>query len=291
MIVSASAGRSRVAVIGVGMIGGSVAGALRAHGACEEVVGYSPAPDGARALELGLIDRLAASVSDAVEGAERVVIAAPIPAIPGVMRAMAPALRSDALITDCASSKRSVIAAAERELGPAFERFLPGHPIAGSERNGPDAARPELFQGKRWLFCPVNPTQAQWCETWRQLLGVTGARFSEIDPDLHDRVFAEVSHWPHALAFAMGAAIARGELADHAVNFAGAGLRDTSRIAASPAELWAGILLDNVGPVLESAGRFRAELDRMIDALERRDRSALVEILDTSSRWRRRIVD
>lgn len=289
--MSLPAKRPRVAVIGVGMVGGSVAGALRAGGACHEVVGYSPAPDGERALELGLVDRLAGSAAGAVELADRVVIAAPIPAIPDVFRAIAPALRDDALITDCASSKLSVIAAAERELGAAFERFLPGHPIAGSERNGPDAAKPALFRDKRWLFCPVNATQAQWCEPWRQLLAVTGARFSEVDPDLHDRVFAEVSHWPHAVAFALGAAIARGGLADEAVRFAGAGLRDTSRIAASPAELWAGILLDNAGPTLESAVRFRGELDRLIAALEQRDRDALVEILDTSSRWRRRIVD
>ncbi len=281
----------RVAVIGVGMVGGSVAAALRAGGACSELVGFSPTPDGPRALELGLIDRLATSTAEAVEAADRVVIAAPIPAIPGVLRELRPVLPEHALITDCASSKLSVIAAAERELGAAFERFLPGHPIAGSERNGPDAARAELFRGKRWLFCPVNERQARWCGPWQSLLWTTGAHFSEIEAQLHDRVFAEVSHWPHAVAFALGAAIGRGELADEAVRFAGAGLRDTSRIAASPAELWAGILLDNVEPVLESAERFRSELDRLIGALERRDRKALIEVLDLSSRWRRRIVD
>lgn len=278
-----------VAVIGVGMVGGSVAAALKAGGRCAEVVGFSPEPDGGRALELGLIDRLASSVAQAVASADRIVLAAPIPAMPQVFAELRAALRADALVTDCASAKASVIAAAERELGPAFERFLPGHPIAGSERNGPDAARADLFRDRRWLFCPAVPRQAGWCETWRDLLQVTGARFSEIDPGLHDRVFAEVSHWPHALAFVLGAAIARGELAEEAIRYAGAGLRDTSRIAASPAELWSGILLDNADPVLESAARFRGELDRLIDALARRDRVALTEILDTASRWRRRI--
>lgn len=278
-----------VAVIGVGMVGGSVAAALRAGGRCAEVIGFSPAPDGPRALELGLIDRLADSVADAASRADRIVLAAPIPALPQVFRELRPALREHALITDCASAKSSVIAAAERELGPGFERFLPGHPIAGSERNGPDAARADLFRDRRWLFCPARPEQAQWCEPWREVLGVTGARFSQIAPALHDRVFAEVSHWPHALAFVLGAAIARGELADEAVQYAGAGLRDTSRIAASPAELWSGILIDNADPVLESAARFRGELERLIDALARRDRPALNEILDTASRWRRRI--
>jgi prephenate dehydrogenase len=278
-----------VAVIGVGMVGGSVAAALKAGGRCAEVIGFSPEPDGSRALELGLIDRLASSVADAVAGADRIVLAAPIPAMPQVLRELRPVLRPDALITDCASAKSSVIAAADRELGDAFDRFLPGHPIAGSERNGPDAARAELFRDRRWLFCPARPVQTQWCESWREVLQVTGARFSEIDPALHDRVFAEVSHWPHAVAFVMGAAIARGELAEEAIRYAGAGLRDTSRIAASPADLWSGILLDNAGPVLESAERFRAELDRLIDALARRDRGALTDILDTASRWRRRI--
>jgi prephenate dehydrogenase len=271
------------------MVGGSVAAALKAGGRCAEVIGFSPEPDGSRALELGLIDRLARSVADAVAGADRIVLAAPIPAMPQVLRELRPVLRPDALITDCASAKSSVIAAADRELGDAFDRFLPGHPIAGSERNGPDAARAELFRDRRWLFCPARPVQTQWCESWREVLQVTGARFSEIDPALHDRVFAEVSHWPHAVAFVMGAAIARGELAEEAIRYAGAGLRDTSRIAASPADLWSGILLDNAGPVLESAERFRAELDRLIDALARRDRGALTDILDTASRWRRRI--
>jgi len=287
--VTARQSALRLAVIGVGMVGGSVAAALKAGGRCAEVVGFSPEPDGGRALELGLIDRLASSVADAVAGAERIVLAAPIPAMPQVLRELRPVLRADALITDCASAKSSVIAAAERELGAAFDRFLPGHPIAGSERNGPDAARADLFRDRRWLFCPARPEQAQWCEPWRDVLQVTGARFSEIDPVLHDRVFAEVSHWPHAVAFVMGAAIARGELADEAIRYAGAGLRDTSRIAASPADLWSGILLDNVVPVLESAERFRDELDRLIDALARRDRAALTDILDTASRWRRRI--
>ena len=104
----------------------------------------------------------------------------------------------------------------------------------------------------------------------------------------HDRLFAEVSHWPHAVAFALGAAIGRGDLADRAIEFSGGGLRDTSRIAASSPELWAGILLDNADAVLESAERYRDELARIVAAIERRDRAGLLESLETASRWRRR---
>lgn len=279
-----------VAVIGVGMVGGSVAAALKAGGRCAEVIGFSPEPDGSRALELGLIDRLASSVADAVAGADRIVLAAPIPAMPQVLRELRPVLRPDALITDCASAKSSVIAAADRELGDAFDRFLPGHPIAGSERNGPDAARAELFRDRRWLFCPARPVQTQWCESWREVLQVTGARFSEIDPALHDRVFAEVSHWPHALVFALCGAIARGEFASDALRMAGGGLRDTTRIGASSPELWAEILLDNRDAVLACAAAFESELAAVLAALREGDHAALAARFEVASAWRARLV-
>jgi prephenate dehydrogenase len=131
--------------------------------------------------------------------------------------------------------------------------------------------------------------QREHCGALRELLEPTGAVISEMSPDAHDRLFAEVSHWPHAVAFALGAAIGRGELADRAIEFSGGGLRDTSRVAASSPELWAGILLDNADAVLESAERYQAELARIVAAIERRDRASLIESLETASRWRRRL--
>jgi prephenate dehydrogenase len=218
-----------------------------------------------------------------------VVLAGPVLQMPLVLRAIAPALGPHTLITDCGSTKLSVVEAARVHLGSAFDRFVAGHPIAGSERHGPDAARPDLFRGKRWILCPTTPAQRALLPRVSEFLAPTGARLSELDPVQHDRIFAEVSHWPHALAFAMAAAIGSGELAEEAIDYCGAGLRDTSRIAASPAELWADILLDNAGPVLESAQRFERELEQLRRALETHDRALLIDLIARGSVWRNRI--
>lgn len=279
----------RIAIIGIGLIGGSLAAALRARGVTASIAGCAPGDDAARARELGLVDEAFTDPVAAVQGADWVVLAAPVPAMDGLMRSIAPALGAATRITDCGSTKRSVVESARSALGAAFSRYVAGHPIAGSERSGPDAANPDLFRGRRWVLCPVSDAQHEHCGALRQLLEPTGAVISEMTPEAHDRLFAEVSHWPHAVAFALGAAIARGGLADSAIEFSGGGLRDTSRIAASSPDLWAGILLDNADAVLESAGRYRAELDRIIGAIESRDRATLIDALEAASRWRRRL--
>lgn len=279
----------RIAILGIGLIGGSVAAALRARGVAASIVACAPGTDAVRARELGLIDEAFTDPVAAVRGADWVLLAAPVPTLGGLMSAIAPALGSHTRITDCGSTKRSVVEAARVALGPVFNRYVAGHPIAGSERSGPDAANPDLFRGRRWVLCPVNDEQRAQCAPLRELLAPTGAVISEMTPEQHDRLFAEVSHWPHAVAFALGAAIARGGLADQAIEFSGGGLRDTSRIAASSPELWAGILLDNADAVLESAQRYRDELERMMAAIANRDRASLVESLEVASRWRRRL--
>jgi prephenate dehydrogenase len=279
----------RIAILGVGLIGGSLAAALRARAVDASIAGFAPGGDAARACEIGLVDEAFTDPVAAVQGADWVVLAAPVPAMGSLMQTIAPALGPSTRITDCGSTKRSVVEAARAALGPAFARYVAGHPIAGSERSGPDAANPDLFRGKRWVLCPVDALQREHCGALRELLEPTGAVISEMSPDAHDRLFAEVSHWPHAVAFALGAAIGRGELADRAIEFSGGGLRDTSRVAASSPELWAGILLDNADAVLESAERYQAELARIVAAIERRDRASLIESLETASRWRRRL--
>jgi len=280
---------AKLALIGVGLIGGSLAAALKQAGTVAEIVGWSPGDDAAVARALGLIDTASPSVEQAVQGADFVVVAAPVPAMPALFAQIRPVLGPNAVITDCGSTKRSVIDAARRELGDAFLRYVPGHPIAGSERSGPQAADPGLFRGRRWLLCPVEATPWQHCEAVRQLVEPTGAVVQSIDAALHDRLFAEVSHWPHAVAFALSAAIAGGELAEQAIGYSGAGLRDTTRIGASSPELWADILLDNRDACLESAARFRESLERIESALRGGDREALIDAFAQASRWRARM--
>lgn len=277
----------RAAVLGVGLIGGSVAAGLRQRGLAAEVVGYSPGDDARRALALGLLDRAAGDLAGAVDGADLVVLAAPIPALPGLLAQMRGRLAPDAVVTDCASTKRSVIAAAREHLGGDFPRFVAAHPIAGGERHGPDAARADLFEGCLAIVCPDAQAAPDALERVRATWTALGARLAPMDPVEHDELFAEVSHWPHAVAFALCGAIAAGERADAARRFAGAGLRDTTRIGASSAQLWADILVDNREAALRCARAFEAELQAIAGALAAGDRDALAARFEAASRWRR----
>jgi len=279
----------KVAILGVGLIGGSVAAALSRAKVGWHVAGYSPGDDARIARALGHVDSACDTVGEAVQGAAFVVVAAPVPAMPALFAQIRESLEPQAVVTDCGSTKRSIIEGARNALGEAFLRFVPGHPIAGSEHSGAQAADPDLFRGRRWLLCPVDATPAQHCEAVTRLLEPTGAKVEMLDPLLHDRVFADVSHWPHAVAFALSAAIAGHELCERALEYSGAGLRDTTRIGASSPTLWADILLDNRDLCLESAQRFCDGIDEIRRALRDGDRDALVQIFSAASRWRNRL--
>ena len=279
----------RVAVLGVGLIGGSVAAAARARRVASELVGYSPGGDAQRAQALGLVDSAAPDAASAARGADLIVLAAPIPAIPGLLAQIAEALGPHSLVTDTASTKRSVVAAARAALGPAFARFVPAHPIAGAETHGPESARATLFEGCAALLCPEPETDPRAQERVAQFWSGLGARVAQMEAGRHDRLFGEISHWPHAAVFTLCAAIAQGSQAEEALRFAGAGLRDTTRIGASSAPLWADIVLDNREAVLECAQAFERELHEMIAALRRGDRQALLERFEVASRWRERL--
>ena len=282
-----------VAVCGVGLIGGSVAAGLRVRRRALDVVGFDPA-HAQQALAAGLVDRVAASFAEAVAGADLVVLAAPVAAncellvelgagpVPLVRR-----LAPGAAITDVSSTKRSVTEAARRALGGFGSRFVASHPIAGSERHGPSAARADLFEGSVALVCPQDGSDADAVARVQALWQGLGARCATMAPERHDDLFAAVSHWPHAVAFALSASVGGSALADDARRYCGAGLRDTTRVGASSPELWAGILLDNRGPSLAAAAAFRAQLDDIEHALADGDRERLTEALARGARWRR----
>lgn len=280
---------NRVAVLGLGLIGGSFAASVRERGLARRVAGYAPAPDGARAIELGLIDEVCPSVAAAVAGADLVMLAAPIPQLPGLLSELSPLVCASMVITDCASTKRSVLAAARDALGAQAGRFVAGHPIAGSERSGPDAARAGLFDGCQFMLCPAPDTDADAQAAVRALWQALGANVVITDVDAHDRLYAELSHWPHAVAFALSAAVGCGQHADEALRFAGGGLRDTTRIGASSPTLWADILLDNRDAVLESAAAFDAQMTALLAALRDGRRDLLVQCLARGSNWRHKL--
>ncbi|MEI7443887.1 MAG: prephenate dehydrogenase [Burkholderiales bacterium] len=278
---------AKAAIVGTGAVGGSVGGGLRARGLAAEVVGFDPA-NAPAAREAGWIDRVAASLEDAVRGAELVVLAAPVPVNRALLGdpMLREALGERAVLTDVSSTKASVVAAARAGLGPRLGRFVASHPIAGSDRSGPGAARAALLEGAHVIVCPTDDCDDDAVSTVEATWAAMGARVARMTPDHHDRLFAEVSHWPHAVAFALSASVGQGPLADDARRYHGAGLRDTTRVGGSPPDLWAGILLDNRDASLAAAAAFRAELDRIERALADGDRDALVAALARGASWR-----
>lgn len=277
----------KVAIVGTGAVGASVGGGLRARGLATEVWGLDPA-NAEAALAAGAIDRVAASLVEALDGAALVVLAAPVPVNRSLLAdgALREALGPRAVLTDVSSTKASVVSAARTGLGSRLGRFVASHPIAGSDRAGPAAARADLIAGAHVIVCPTDDCDADALATVESTWAALGGRVARMEAAHHDRLFAEVSHWPHAVAFALAASVGCGPLADDARRYHGAGLRDTTRVGGSPPDLWAGILLDNREASLAAAAAFRVELDRIEQALAAGDRAALMAAFARGADWR-----
>lgn len=278
----------KLALIGVGLIGGSFAAALRAAGRLESVVGFDlDSASMAIALERGIIDRVAASVADAVAGADLVVIATPVGTIEHVLDKAGPILGSAAIITDVGSTKSGIIESARRQLGDRFKRFIPGHPIAGGERNGVAFADAALFRGRLFVATPTAETDVGALAAVESLWTTVGARVERLSAEEHDHIFASVSHLPHLLAFALVAQIASEPDAKRKFEHAGAGFRDFTRIAASSPAMWRDICLANRTAIVSELGNLGALLDQLREAIETGNASAIERLLECASRARR----
>jgi len=193
----------KLAIVGVGLIGGSFALAARAAGCVGQITGVGRSRANLeRAKALGVIDA-DATLAEAVRGADVVLLAMPVGATAAVLRAIAPHLHAGTVVTDAGSTKSDVVAAARDALGERLPRFVPGHPIAGAEQSGVDAARAGLFSGKRTVLTPLDETDADAREIVRELWRACGAEVHEMAPATHDQVFAAVSHLPHLIAYAL----------------------------------------------------------------------------------------
>lgn len=276
----------RVGVVGVGLIGGSFAAAIKRGKQAGRVIGFAPDTSVDQALKLGLIDEAETDLPRLAASVDLLVLAAPVMQIPELLSTISGHLGANTVLTDCASTKKSVIAAAEACLGDAFARFVAAHPIAGAEKSGPAAARSDLFNGARVIFCPQAQTSRIALDRVQRTWQAIGARISEIDADEHDRLFAMVSHWPHAIAFALCAALARSDISVRAQQAAGAGLRDTTRIGASSPSLWSEILLDNRDEVLRAAEEFLVETREIMSLLRQSDSAGLERLFGVASQWR-----
>ncbi len=287
--MSAGAAPACIGIIGTGLIGGSIAASFRRVFPDTRIKGHSRDNDARVAEQLGLIDEIAPSVADCVRDTDWVFLCCPVGTMPAVLDEMAAVQGQWRRVTDCGSTKCSVIEAARQALGPAFDRFLPGHPIAGSERHGPAGASAHLFVKRNWLLSPQNAAQQALAAELTPVLEALGSQVRPVDAQAHDALFAEISHFPHWMVFAACLGIADGPHGEAALTQSGAGLKDTTRIGASSASLWTDIFIDNRRHLLASIDRFEASLAQMRGLLESGDRPALAAAIERASQWRKNV--
>lgn len=270
---------NRLAIVGVGLIGGSLARALRRAGWCREIVGSGRQLEMLQlAVKLGVIDRFDMDISVAVAGADVVVVATPLAVMPAVfdhVQRGAP----DAVVTDVGSVKQSVVRAAQRVYGKESPRFVPGHPIAGTEHSGVAASFATLFEGKRVILTPLPSTQAQALHTVMQMWLQTGATVEQLDAARHDEILAATSHLPHVLAYALMNCLHELDGTGQVFNYAGSSFRDVTRIAASDPALWRDIWQANRDMLLQMVDRYAATLTNLRRAIRDHDVERAMEML------------
>jgi len=276
-----------LAVVGVGLIGGSFAAALRQAGAVGRVLGVGRNRKSLQeAIELGLVDA-EATAEEAAAQADIIILAVPVGATGPVLEAMRPHLRCGTLITDAGSTKGDVVAAARRALGERSGQFVPGHPIAGAEKTGPSAASADLYRGRTVILTPLDENDAAARRRITLLWETCGARVVLMEPDTHDVVLASVSHVPHFLSAVYMWQVASADDSDLRMELAGSGFRDFTRIAAGSPEMWRDIFLANREAMLSELVEVRASLDRAEQALRTGDGPKLHDFLERAALARR----
>jgi cyclohexadieny/prephenate dehydrogenase len=282
-----------IAIIGLGLIGSSVARGVKARGLARKVIGYDLSPQvHARAKKLAFCDRIANTPADAVKGAELVLIAVPVGATADAVGSVAPHLGPGAIITEVGSVKAAVIRQVLAML-PAQATFVPGHPIAGTERSGPDAGFAELFEGRWCILTPCERSSDTAVEKVASLWRGLGSAVEIMTPEHHDIVLAITSHIPHLIAFnIVGTAADVEEVTrSEVIKFSAGGFRDFTRIAASDPVMWRDVFLSNKEAVLEMLGRFSEDLAALQRMIRWDDGTALLELFTRTRAIRRGIIE
>ena len=276
-----------LAVVGVGLIGGSAALALRQAGQVGRVLGVGRnAQSLEQAQALGLIDEVATPAQAAAQ-ADVILLSTPVGGLVTMLAQLRPHLRSETLLTDAGSTKLEVVQAARAALGDRIGQFVPGHPIAGAERSGPGAADAALYRGRTVIVTPLPENAPAGIAHVRDLWQACGARVIEMDAEAHDRVLGSVSHMPHFLAAAYMAQVAGADDAARRLALAGSGFRDFTRIAAGSPEMWRDIFLSNRQALQTELAAVRAVLDQMERAMADGDGEALEAMLLQAAQARR----
>ncbi|OGT96278.1 MAG: prephenate dehydrogenase [Geobacteraceae bacterium GWB2_52_12] len=281
----------RLAIIGVGLIGGSFARALRQAGAVKTIVGIDrDASNLQQALSLGVVDEISGNPCQGVRGADAVFISVPVCSIPAAFQEIAASLDPGCIVTDGGSVKAGIVSSCE-ELLPQGSHFVGGHPIAGTEHSGAAASFAALFRGKRCILTPTANTDAEALTIVSRLWEAAGAEVCTMDAQRHDRIFAEISHLPHMVAYslvhAVGTADAEGE---NILSYTAGGFRDFTRIASSDPVMWRDIALMNRTALLASIDGFSSSLEVLRTSIEQGDGAGLADFFTRAKRFRDGII-
>jgi len=279
---------NKVTIIGVGLIGGSLAKVMKAQKLCGEIHGAGRSRETLeQAIKLGVVDHIGRGSAHAVEHADLVVLATPVGTFESIVREIAPHLMKGAILTDVGSVKGGLVRTIEGLL-PAGVHYVPGHPIAGREKHGVGAASEELFRGTKCILTPTAKTDAKALEAVTALWTAAGMNVVIMEPEQHDHIFAAVSHLPHAAAYAMVSTVAEFSAgADNYTTFSGAGFRDFTRIAASSPEMWRDICLLNGKNIVEMIEQYQFALNRIKKAVKHNDGQSLEVLFRSASDVRR----
>ncbi|UCD84826.1 MAG: prephenate dehydrogenase [Deltaproteobacteria bacterium] len=274
-------------VIGVGLIGGSLAMALRERGSVERIIGVGRGLKNLeRAKELGIIDSFSHDPKEGSRGADLVVVATPVRAIPTIIKQIAPELRDGTLITDVGSVKQRIMEEVESFLHPGLY-FVGGHPLAGMERSGAEAASARLFQGSKCILTPSANTNPEALEKVTSIWKESGMEVVLMDAQRHDRIVGVISHLPHIVASGLVHAIeGLPETPEELLSYAAGGFNDTTRVASSHPEIWRDICLWNREAVLEAISQFELSLGKLKRLIEEEDQAGLLKELEEAKKLR-----
>ena len=283
----------KVVIIGVGLIGASLALALKESGLADTVTGVGRTLENLEtALRIGAVDDFTQDIAEGVKGAELVIVAVPVGRIPSAVLEAAAALGPGAVITDVGSVKGSVIDAVDEGL-PDGVNFIPAHPIAGTEHQGASAAFATLFKGRLCILTPTVKTDSEALEKVRSMWEEVGSRVISMDAGTHDSVLSAVSHLPHMIAYTLVNTVAGsgGEGLDDILGFSAGGFKDFTRIASSSPEMWADICSANAGPIVEMINAFQKRLELLKALIEADDRAAVLKEFEKAKRLRDTLIE
>ena len=278
---------NKLCVIGVGLIGGSLARALKKHGLVGEVVGSGrDVAHLEKAKALGVIDAFETEVSLAVKGCDMVVVAVPLGAMQTVFEKIAPAITDDMIITDVGSAKGSVVSAAQSAFKVLPKTLVPAHPIAGTEKSGVEASFAELYEKRRVIITPLETSSSDAVSKVRAMWQACGADVVETTVEHHDEVLAATSHLPHMLAFSLVDTLAKMDDKNEIFDFAAGGFKDFTRIASSDPDMWRDICLANGDALVSVINKFSDDLKMLSKAIEKNDSTYLKETFTRAKKAR-----